>query len=109
VRRTTAKPLGLLFLRQIDPGGLSAFGGETIGSVPLTVTRPGRERWSQALVWWRVKMATRKEFSSELHALVKRYTSEGVDPAELANELQDQVNVFIGQHNLEYELYYRQN
>jgi hypothetical protein len=54
-------------------------------------------------------MATRKEFSGELHALVERYASEGVDPAELANELQDQVNVFIGQHNLEYELYYRQN
>ncbi|MGF1639427.1 MAG: hypothetical protein ACFCUO_00600 [Rhodospirillales bacterium] len=53
-------------------------------------------------------MATKKEFAKELHALIERYSGAGVDPADLANELQDQVNVFIGQHNLEYELYYRQ-
>jgi len=50
-------------------------------------------------------MATREEFAEQLHALIKKFTQDGVDPIDLANELQDQVNVFIGQHNLEYELY----
>jgi hypothetical protein len=49
-------------------------------------------------------MATREEFASALHALIEKFSQEGVDPVDLANELQDQVNVFIGQHNLEYEL-----
>jgi hypothetical protein len=50
-------------------------------------------------------MATREQFATQLHALIKRFAQEGVDPIDLANELQDQVNVFIGQHNPEYELY----
>ncbi len=50
-------------------------------------------------------MATREQFAEQLHTLIKTFTQDGVDPIDLANELQDQVNVFIGQHNLEYELY----
>lgn len=50
-------------------------------------------------------MATHEEFAAQLHALIEQFNSDGVDPIDLANELQDQVNVFIGQHNLEYELY----
>jgi len=50
-------------------------------------------------------MATRKDFAQALHDLIEKYTQGEVDPVDLANELQDQVNVFIGQHNLEYELY----
>ena len=49
-------------------------------------------------------MATREEFATQLHALIEQFSRDGVDPIDLANELQDQVNVFIGQHNLEYEL-----
>jgi aminopeptidase N len=50
-------------------------------------------------------MATREEFAKQLHALIEKFAHGNVDPIDLANELQDQVNVFIGQHNLEYELY----
>jgi len=49
-------------------------------------------------------MATSEEFGKALHALIEKGAKEGVDPIDMANELQDQVNVFIGQHNLEYEL-----
>ena len=49
-------------------------------------------------------MPTREDFAKDLHALIEKGTREGVDPLDMANELQDQVNVFIGQHNLEYEL-----
>ena len=52
-------------------------------------------------------MASKADFAKELHALIEKYLAQGVDPADMANELQDQVNVFIGQHNLEYELYYK--
>ncbi len=36
--------------------------------------------------------------------MIEKGAKDGVDPVDMANELQDQVNVFIGQHNLEYEL-----
>ncbi len=49
-------------------------------------------------------MATREEFAAQLHSLIEQFTNGDVDAIDLANELQDQVNVFIGQHNLEYEL-----
>lgn len=49
-------------------------------------------------------MAHRDEFASALHELIAKYAGDGLDPLDLANELQDQVNAFIGQHNLEYEL-----
>ncbi len=49
-------------------------------------------------------MATSEEFAKALHALIDKGTKDGVDPVDMANELQDQVNVFSGQHNLEYEL-----
>ena len=50
------------------------------------------------------EMANRDEFANALHELIAKYAADGLDPLDLANELQDQVNVFIGQHNLEYEL-----
>ncbi len=49
-------------------------------------------------------MTKREEFAAQLHSLIKKFNNDGADPIDLANELQDQVNVFIGQHNLEYEL-----
>ena len=49
-------------------------------------------------------MPTREEFAKDLHALIDRYSNDGIDQVDMANELQDQINVFIGQHNLEYEL-----
>ncbi len=49
-------------------------------------------------------MATSEDFAKSLHALIEQGAKDGVDPIDMANELQDQVNVFIGQHNLEYEL-----
>jgi hypothetical protein len=49
-------------------------------------------------------MSTREQFAEQLHSLIEKFAHGEVDPIDLANELQDQVNVFIGQHNLEYEL-----
>lgn len=49
-------------------------------------------------------MADRTDFARALRDVIAEYANGGVDPLDLANELQDQVNVFIGQHNLEYEL-----
>ena len=49
-------------------------------------------------------MATKEEFAQELHGLIDRYAQTDIDPVDMANELQNQVNTFIGQHNLEYEL-----
>lgn len=67
-------------------------------SVPFSAgSRKARKRGDQ-------DMATHKEFAAQLHILIEQFNSDGVDPIDLANELQDQVNVFIGQHNLEYEL-----
>lgn len=50
-------------------------------------------------------MQTREDFARELHALIEKGAKDGVDPIDMANELQDQVNVFVGQHNLGYELH----
>ncbi len=49
-------------------------------------------------------MSTLEEFAQQLHSMIEKFAKSEVDPVDLANELQDQVNVFIGQHNLEYEL-----
>lgn len=52
-------------------------------------------------------MATKEDFARDLHALIERYSEGDISPIDIANELQNQVNVFIGQHNLEYELYFK--
>lgn len=50
---------------------------------------------------------TETRFASELLALIDRCLAEGMAPADLATEMQEQVNIFVGQHNLEYELMLR--
>ncbi len=43
-------------------------------------------------------------FGRELANLVDQYVQDGADPGEIATEMQRQLNVLTGQHNLEFEL-----
>lgn len=44
------------------------------------------------------------KFSRELDTLITKFVADGADPADIATELQRQVNLLIDRHNLEYEL-----
>ncbi len=43
------------------------------------------------------------ELATEVRGLIGRMLAEGMEPAEIAAEMQEQLNIFIDQHNLEFE------
>lgn len=48
-------------------------------------------------------MAEQTEFGRELETLLKRFVDKGAEPADIAKEAQEQLNVFVGRHNLQFE------